>query len=825
MDPFSGIEVGAEVELNDGSAAVEDSIKLENKQDLPLWQNLHYFDDSSSDESLDQPYEIPTPEKFKNQEMMNPVLDLKSSVKAQDHLKKNVSAYTTPGDAQSVFLYVNEVPRDDHIVVWNNTFNKGLQEQPSQLAPHFEETGISCVEVIPSIDFGHLPPSFSKEVCAKTLYSYEELSAEALGRYSYFNAETQFTGSVKPWGKSHKCQQCGRKFGRLYNLENHKCIKMCLGSPQQNIINNETMNRLEKMCAEAQKELQKLQGHCKIEHEGAVTGVLGEIGTQVWNQDLLSDTVKCNSCGLQFRGGVGLDDHVCGEYASQNLTIPENTVVLHLTHSELAGETQSITPVKEERTDLNPIVFYENNNLVEATKVPKESSTFYKCLECGKMFDKRCSITNHLRWHAREKFLISSVGNAFVEPSPVVQEPDRDFSASPIGQGYVSPTKPSQTFACEYCGRIFDKLCSYAAHTCWHMKNKESVATTEIQEANDQADQVPLILIKGQEDNDRECASPMEICTCQSCGAVFSKICHFISHTCKATEEQYRQQRMMEAQVFLVAEEEYSEEGHTKDVVDQNHTASDVDPIKEEHGSSLDDGNFQGYCNLVGQLRLDEKVKVEEPGELSPPVEANQQPPEVLESIFELIVGTEEVREILLGKEGHIVTNEEDSGKALEMFQVKPKVEPVEKRPFIFPSAFVSQLLNRVRSPHRCRDCGTRFRQAWQLKRHCSKVTRNALKKHRCECGRTPIGSLHFLLHQLQHLRDTPFNCATCGKRLRGYRQLRAHGWVHRLVSHFQCKCGARFTQLPRYLWHSLLNNAKARPKAQLRPPAGLQAP
>ncbi|KAM4650901.1 uncharacterized protein O3C94_013524 [Discoglossus pictus] len=119
-------------------------------------------------------------------------------------------------------------------------------------------------------------------------------------------------------------------------------------------------------------------------------------------------------------------------------------------------------------------------------------------------------------------------------------------------------------------------------------------------------------------------------------------------------------------------------------------------------------------------------------------------------------------------------------------------------------------IAKRPKPLYRCRDCGVRFYQVLYLNRHLKrgKMRRGKTrKKYKCNCGRSPLGTLHFLRHQLNHLTATAFICATCGLSLRGYRQLRAHSWLHPLVTHFLCSCGAVFNQLPRYMWHSLLNS------------------
>ncbi|CAI9617493.1 unnamed protein product [Staurois parvus] len=655
------------------------------------------------------------------------------------------------------------------------------------------------------------------------------------------------------------------------------------------------MNRLEKMCAEAQKELQSLQGQYKKE---AVSSQPGSSEVQTWNQEPLSESgtaIPANKCTVPSDHRECESSHLSSQefliscddnsFGSQNVTTLKNIVVVDMTDSResyLAKQVEGIHPqldqINSEWTNLNQQLSFQtsNENPDATTNTTHEAINIYKCQECGKIYNSRCSFTNHMHYHQRKK--LSSMVNA--EPSPGGQESNGTthlVNTPPLDPKIVNCAKPTQTFTFEYCGKVFNSQSANTTHTIWHLKKKGLVTQGSKQETK----QVSSFTTKKQK-SDRACTSSVEVFTCKYCGRVFNKLCAYTNHSRWHVKEKELQNKFNAKARRALVDEEHLKEGDTKNTL--NHDMSfDVDTNKGVADVCIDDGNVQGYCRLVRQLSLDEQhnlpsceqvVKSEEPSRPSLPIQMETKPqtiPEVLESVLELVVGTEEVHEILLSKAGLVFRKTENYENAEEVvtdvaevceketeekqvsgmhsepaesqiarmhsepaenqipgLRLKPEkaqnpgkqLEPEKKIyfPKMLPSRIAVQCLSRPRPPYRCRDCGIRFHQIWRLKQHRLKGFGKTctLKKHQCDCGRTPIGSLHFLLHQLQHLSDTAFTCAVCSKTLSGYRKLQAHSLVHPLVSQFQCKCGTRFTKLPRYLWHSLKNKAKPKTKMQM---------
>ncbi|MEE6481831.1 hypothetical protein FKM82_013015 [Ascaphus truei] len=770
-------EVGAEIELQEDEAVEEAPLILENKQDLPSWETLHNSDDSSGDEGLDpQAVLSHLPSEVEIQNMLNSFPKNKSQIITKQEVNQRIASFSiSKGLCDRLNMYGVDLGEEPER--WNTTYKHWILEQPSGVE------GISAIDktkIVRNTEQSRSPswyqaPFSLQEACSVTSLSQDKKRIGS-GNYHNNNVITHLSSYVKPLIKIYQCTQCGCQFQSLGNLKGHLCLKRAVGftqgsgesSSEINLSatirkeakgqekvsesNQESVELLEQMCVQAQKELRifkkkygkggplqkkeiKLLPKPIKNDDPADALMVNKVGSPTADKIVASRRFfirpyVCDKCQRPFRRKCNLDRHICSKKSKlqrmQGAPRPNAATAM--------PKLVRGIPSSNGRTEQSPF-----------TAPGKPTSQLMS----------RAAGMPRLKMKGEPVFCSNSTGRVH------------------------------KSYSCQQCGGMFVERCAYATHIRWHMKKAEGLQMNAVNQT------VKKVILEDERLGHDVSAQKEEVqslprggedgtsllYSCYECGSCFRLKCNLVRHL----------NWHMRQNIFVGGEEKkyYGDDIIYTEVETYQQVPSEVPESSFELVVGTEDEDEQGSCTLASE-----------------------------DEIVQSFIGTEFIEEV--GASAKTVSQEEqldryEMGIEWDFQTPEERSKRQNPCPVHLPRDLLAQIASRPQLPYRCRDCGARFHQAWQLKRHrhrgeVRKVTTR--RKHRCDCGRAPVGSLHFLRHQLQHLIDTVFICAECGKSLRGYRKLRTHSLLHPLVSRFQCTCGVLFSQLPRYLWHSLLNRS-----------------
>ncbi|XP_053307668.1 zinc finger protein 445-like [Spea bombifrons] len=696
MDATLGFEVGAEIELKEGVLEGPSPLKVENTQNLSGWHDMHFLDELSSDDDLEQkpvlisgggsenvkPYESSSTEAMIQNNERRPVNREIDMFSVSGGLPSGLHLYRAQLDGQPGLWNTpyNNVPRRQiEAYVFQNS---ALDQVPSNLCSGFPETNWPQ-------DMKHLfAPNFS-----------------------YYNVNTNFSGCVKPSMGSHTCSRCGRHFRRLCNLEKHLCLKRAMGFPSKN-----------------GKTLVQVTPSAKSKME-----VSGQQKSHEPNNDIPE----------QMHVQAKKDFQAIQQYYIDR---PQQVSNIQPVYTILNSEPPPVTLLRTQQFHAVSTK-YEPWRIRKPCKPPNPLR--FKCDKCERLFRRKYNLDIHICFYKDPKFSMLKTLGASSDPDRTTQlarsvERGQDGKQA---EGCVSIRLGQRSCPRLKQGTNAHKMTAKGTLSSGsdvstkmpmlYTLGRESAATGAIEETKD-----PSQMEKSQSSHTEGKSDGRRFHSCEECGRTFRLTDALIRH----------QNGHKKKKFFFRSKEEKNDEGSKNKTLYHLDIESSVMAKKAEVNAKVE-----------GQLGQHTLPKGDWDGQLC------------------------------------------DTKSKLSV-----------RLPLSMSHAFLEHVSRRSQLSSCCRDCGAYFTRSWQLKRHQRKKSAHqggTLKKYKCDCGRNLVGPLHFLRHQLQHLGDTAFICSVCGRTLRGYCQLRAHSWRHPLVSRFKCKCGAAFTRLPRYLWHSLANSKANRAK------------
>ncbi|XP_030067865.1 zinc finger protein 780B [Microcaecilia unicolor] len=892
MEVEVGIEVGAEIELQEGEAPEEAPLILENKKNCPSWDTLVNSDDSSDD---DEPL---------------PILQFPGK---QRDKPKSIGKEEQPNSYLSQLTSKPKESTDQRVA--NFAISKGLCKK-------LQMYGVFLGE--------------EKELWTSTYHGW--LAKQAKNDSSPLK---------------HVCQRCGRQFRRMYNLEKHLCLKMAVNFPGLKGKPGEAHGKIGALSL-SRSPGRKLcrQYKCGTKNSGGMHVTAGDLSpgkeAEEDNEDededmglledseklRVSDTVDMNTLEqmcLQAQNELRLIEekfrtrekqssmgrplslnkqfHPAGQVNSKLKNLQGKVIV---TDSNFFGTQEgsakagkdpvpSWTNSIAEKEIKSPHYIYSVSGQVNGQVKPWTSTPFV-CKQCGRQFRRHCNLERHVCWNLDPKFsglkgiklgvqksatgqqpsltVPSDTGKVLSPPDKVSsQELNLQAKAMPslkkqsvisceAGKDSDSPSIPIRTLKgvpimCRECGRQFNRGCDFGTHLRWHMKEAEflrlkgqirrlKMSVDAQQEASKQASKSPLSWssqpLTSENTTGRRAADFFKVTNepvdpaagkqykCDECGREFLHKCNLIRHI----------SWHMEAN-FFSSKQDGDEQTTTHSNVPSSARDLPTNPVCPSVSEEVNSGyQCSGDLQSAGfKTRPEQKLTDEEPDlhlmvrtdeddpfEEGPYLLADEQ--ELIERYMVMEVpgdnnmGTKSVMIKLKDNQSledmDALQMDLSTDWSLEDDASQRKMQPEEDWSIRIPSArdqamyaflgsLASKMSSRLKGMRRfkCWDCGVQYPWLSELRRHLDAQKKKGRRAHRCECGKAFWGQLHFLRHQLQHLEDTTFICATCGQSLTRYKQLLSHSRIHPNVSHFQCSCGAQFSRLPRYLWHTLRNTRMRR--------------
>nr|XP_033770473.1 zinc finger protein 585B-like isoform X2 [Geotrypetes seraphini] len=889
MELEVGIEVGAEIELQEGEALEEAPLILENRKNCPSWDTLVNSDDSSGDDEEHLPI-LQFPGKQRNEPQ--------SLVK-----EEQPSSYLSQ--------LTSKPKKSTEQRVANFAISKGLCKK-------LQKYGVVLGE--------------QKELWTSKYHGW--LARQAKKDCSPLK---------------HVCQRCGRQFRRMYNLEKHLCLKMAMNFPGLKGKPGETQRKIGtlSLLRSSDGKLER-QYKCGTNNSGGIYIKAGDLSPgkeaedEEDNEDededesLLEDSEKLHVSNTvdmntleqmclqaqnelrliqeKFRTGekqssmgrpmsLNKQFHPLGQVNSKLKNLQGKVII---TNSNLFGTQEGSAEAGKDpvpswtnslpKMDLKtPHYIYSVSGQVNG-QVNLWTSTPFVCKQCGRQFRRRCNLERHICWNLDPKFSglkgiklgvqknatgqqpsikAPSDTGKILSPSEKVscQESNLQAKAMPAlkklsEKDSDSPSTPIRTLTdepiiCRECGRQFNRRCDFGTHLRWHMKEAEflrlrgqirrlKMSVDAQQEASKQASKPPLNWsnqpLASKNTTGRRAADFFKVTNepvdpaagkqykCDECGREFLHKCNLIRHI----------SWHMEANFFSSKQDGEEQTMASSNVPSSAHKLP-KNPIYPSVSEEVNVGHqYSGYpLSTSLEARPELKLTDEEP-DLHLMVRTDEDDP--FEEGPYLLADEQELNERYMVME---VPGDNNMGTKTVMIKLKDtqslddmdalqidlgtdwshednagqrRIQPEQDWSIKIPSArdqamyaflgsLASKMSSRLKSMRRfkCWDCGVQYPWLSELKRHLDAQKRKGRRAHHCECGKAFWGQLHFLRHQLQHLEDTTFICATCGQSLTRYRQLLSHSRIHPNVSHFQCSCGAQFSRLPRYLWHTLRNTRNCR--------------